>query len=543
MDPHVLARRDHHGLDVVGGEAVRAAQQARRLDARLGGGAGGERLERHLERLPRRSEAGGQPLGVHVAPAHRRAEAAERLLEHVRRAGEALGGELGGEHAGLGGVAGVQALDHRPTLGAHQAGGVARRRCRAPARSDRRRGRAPGRRSPRRRTRRPCPAGGTRRGSGRCRPPSPPAPRPRCRRRRRRAASRHRALSCSATASAVASVIDPGWNIPPMCTSSNSKPWAAVALSHAACAALVRRGVPHTVDRPLAPSAADTRWAMRLHSSVDPCRPQPAVSSSERLACSTTGCGMASSVSPAANAASSVGGPGLSACECTSRARSRAGRMRCARAVAGVVRSGAERPVAQLELLDPPGRRLRQRLHDLDVARHHERAASGARSGRPVRRRSADLPGSSVTKTRISSSPSGEGYGVAAASSTLGQLAHDLLQLPRRHVLAATAHRVLLAVAGSSSSRRRRRIARSPVWNHRLRHAAAVASGLLRYPGVTSHGSFGRSTISPTSPTGTSMSSSSTRATSHSSDTRPHEPGRGGSSVRMYIATPASVRP
>ena len=81
------------------------------------------------------------------------------------------------------------------------------------------------------------------------------------------------------------------------------------------------------------------------------------------------------------------------------------------------------------------------------------------------------------------------------------------------------------------------------MWNHRLRHAAAVASGLLRYPGVTSHGSFGRSTISPTSPTGTSMSSSSTSITSHSSDTRPHEPGRGGSSGRMYIATPASVRP
>ena len=64
-------------------------------------------------------------------------------------------------------------------------------------------------------------------------------------------------------------------------------------------------------------------------------------------------------------------------------------------------------------------------------------------------------------------------------------------------------------------------VARSPVWNHPLRNAAAVASGWRWYPVIITPGRRGRTTSSPTVPGATSQSSASTTATSYWGTGRP----------------------
>ena len=77
------------------------------------------------------------------------------------------------------------------------------------------------------------------------------------------------------------------------------------------------------------------------------------------------------------------------------------------------------------------------------------------------------------------------------------------------------------------------------MWNHELRQALAVSSGMPIYLDAMIAGSSGRITSSPDSPTGSSLSSSSTTATLYRSSTLPAPL----LSKRGSATPPASVEP
>ena len=94
---------------------MRGAQRERRVDWGVRGDVACIALHHNAARRPGITEAARERVRVEVAAEH--AQEAEIAFQRGGRAGEALGGERGREHAALGGAPEVEPLHHRTAAG------------------------------------------------------------------------------------------------------------------------------------------------------------------------------------------------------------------------------------------------------------------------------------------------------------------------------------------------------------------------------------------------------------------------------------------